>query len=346
MAGNIGAGLLAREPAEGVRLAALELLVEARDAAARLGDPQDAEALHDFRVALRRLRSWIRSFRPLLDDTLRGRWRRELRSVVGATGEARDAEVLQGLVQEELGALSPRHRRAGAWLLARVAPAAAAPDPRLAAAAGFARLAPHLAAGLGRYQREVAQGRRGRFGDAAAAAVRAQLEVLRAALGAVEGPDDVERAHRARIEGKRLRYLLEPLRQAAPPAVEAVRSMKALQDLLGELHDVHVLSARLADAVVEAAAEGARAMHQALQAEGEDQARAVGLRSHRPGLLALDRRLRARRDALHAALGRGWLRGGEGADRLGREVEAVLAALGRPRRRRGPGPHAPRSRRR
>jgi CHAD domain-containing protein len=340
-------GLLGREPAEGVRLAALELLEQARAASVRLGDPQDAEALHDFRVALRRLRSWIRSFRPLLDDTLRGRWRRELREVVGATGEARDAEVMQALVQEELRALVPRHRRAAAWLLERVAPAAAAgQDPRAQAAAGFARLAPHLSDGLGRYQRAVGQGRRGRFGDAAAAAVLAQLEVLRTALAEVQGPDDVARAHRARIEGKRLRYLLEPLREAAPAAGEAVRSMRALQDLLGELHDVHVLGARLADAVVEAAAEGARAMHQALQTAGEDQARAVGLRSHRPGLLALDRRIRARRDALHAALAEGWLRGGEGADRLGREVEAVLAALGRARRRRRARPQAPRTRRR
>jgi hypothetical protein len=167
----------------------------------------------------------------------------------------------------------------------------------------------------------------GRIGAAAARAIREQAKALSAALAAVEGPDDAERAHRARIEGKRLRYLLEPLRELVPAAGPAVRSMKALQDCLGDLHDVHVLAGRIADAMAEAAAEGARAEHQALHAAGEDEARAVARRSLRPGLRALDRRVRERRDALHAELRRTWLPGGEGAARLAREVEAVVAEL-------------------
>ena len=95
---------------------------EARAASVRLKDPEDGEALHDFRVALRRLRSWLGSFRPQLDDTLRGRYRRQLREVVAQTGEARDLEVMRALVQEEAKGLPPRHRRAAEWLLERVAP--------------------------------------------------------------------------------------------------------------------------------------------------------------------------------------------------------------------------------
>ena len=100
--------------------------------------------MHDFRVALRRLRSWLGSFRPQLDDTLRGRYRRQLREVVAQTGEARDLEVMRALVQEEAKGLPPRHRRAAEWLLERVAPGGGEKDPRALAAAGFERLSPHL----------------------------------------------------------------------------------------------------------------------------------------------------------------------------------------------------------
>ena len=108
--------------------------------------------------------------------------------------------------------------------------------------------------------------------------------------------------------------------------------MKVLQDGLGELHDLHVLAGRLRDGMVEAAAEGARVMHQALHAEGEERAREVARQSLRPGLLALDRRIRTRRDALHASLRVDWLQGGEGLQKLGREVEEVLSALRQPQK--------------
>ncbi len=331
--------LLDREPAEGVRLVALGLLAEAKAAAARLADPADAEALHDFRVAVRRLRSWLRSFGPEVNDTLRKKWRRSLRAVAGSTGAARDAEVMRARVLAEREALSSRHRRAADWFLARQAPEGeGGQDPRAGAAAEFERLAPHLEDALSRYQRAVGAPRQGRFGDAAAAAIRGQAAALAAALAEVAGPDDAERAHRARIEGKRLRYLLEPLRPHLPAAEEAVRSMKALQDLLGDLHDVHVLSARMADASAEAAAEGARAVHHALHAGGEDQARAVARRGLRPGLAALDRRIRERRDALYGDLAKGWLGEGPLAAELREQVEKVMAELGRPRR------HRPRTR--
>ena len=311
---------------------ALDLLAQAQAAAGRLPDRADAEALHDFRVAVRRLRSWLRSFRAEVKDTLRGRWRRQLGTLAASTGAARDAEVMRAIIDGERAELLPRHRRAVDWLAARAAPEGEGEaDPRDRAAGELERLAPHLSDGLSRYQRAVGARRVGRFGAAVGRVVRAQAEALERALAAVEGPEDVERAHRARIEGKRLRYLLEPLRELAPSAGAAVRSMKALQDCLGDLHDRHVLAARIADGLAEAAAEGARAEHLALHAAGEAEARAVARRSPRPGLLALDRRIRQGRDALHAELVRGWLGGGEGAARLARQVAAVVAELGRRR---------------
>ena len=52
------------------------------------------DAVHKARVATRRLRSALRTFRPLLDRTVTDPLRREVRWLTGALGAPRDAEVL------------------------------------------------------------------------------------------------------------------------------------------------------------------------------------------------------------------------------------------------------------
>src|SRR5262249_13799573 len=156
-------------------------------------------------------------------------------------------------------------------------------------------------------------------------------------LGRIAGPDDEETAHEARIAGKRLRYLLEPLRGHAEGAKPAVDGMKELQDVLGELHDCAVLGAELGTAVAEAAADSARRDHErAWKGEGEaaSEARPVDAR---PGLVALSRLVRGRRDELYSRLRLGWLDAGsdgwaEPIRGLAAELEAVELAPSRQRR--------------
>jgi CHAD domain-containing protein len=101
------------------------------------------------------------------------------------------------------------------------------------------------------------------------------VQALSLAIGAIRSASDVVAVHRARIETKRLRYLLEPLRGARP----VVDRLKALQDLLGELHDAHVLENVLRGVLEDRVAPRAR-----------------------PGVVALLRLVRERRDALAAEL--------------------------------------------
>ena len=75
--------LAARSVDEGCRLVALKHLAQAEAARARLG--ADSEALHDFRVALRRLRSISRAYRRWLGRPKR-KLQRRLRRLVEATG--------------------------------------------------------------------------------------------------------------------------------------------------------------------------------------------------------------------------------------------------------------------
>src|SRR6476661_11254113 len=92
--------LLALPAQHSVRVIASALLEDVLAAHARFED-DDADALHDLRVAMRRLRSWLRAFRPELSDTVRGRTRRKLRALASATNGARDDEVTLAFIARQ-----------------------------------------------------------------------------------------------------------------------------------------------------------------------------------------------------------------------------------------------------
>src|SRR4026207_1998015 len=85
--------LLSRSAEEGARLVALAYLDEIARAERRLADAQDPEALHDFRVGLRRLRTSLRAYRSSLKGSVSKKMRRRLRDLTLATNAGRDSEV-------------------------------------------------------------------------------------------------------------------------------------------------------------------------------------------------------------------------------------------------------------
>jgi CHAD domain-containing protein len=275
---RLQAELLEGAPGPGARVLALARLADAEEALARLDPPGDAEALHDFRVAVRRLRSTLRLLAPGLKGALTARQLRSLRKVARRTGPAREAEVLLAWLGEARGRLGAPYRGALDWLVDRVerrrAEAALAVAER--ALPRFRRLAPRLTRRLSARPAPIAGGP-GSLSALLAASLRAQAVALREALGAVVGGEDAAGLHQARIEGKRLRYLLEPLRRLpGGGSGEAVAALKGLQDLLGTWHDRYQAREALAGALVEAAADRAR--------RGRDQESG----DLRPGLMALD----------------------------------------------------------
>ncbi len=256
------ADLLERSPQEATRLIALGFLKEAVDARARLGDPSDSEALHDFRVAVRRLRSSCRAFRPFLKGSLPKKFRRGLRELTSATNQARDAEVLLALLVSELPPGPDGGRNGADWLVHRLESRRAQAQERIGAdaVAPFDELEPRLRRRLGRFETTVhldqRRPRRG-FGRVAGKLVREHVVELGELLALVTGPDQDEIAHRARIAAKRLRYLLESLARRSKRARSLVTALKGLQDVLGELHDAQVLDIEIVTAAATAAASGA-----------------------------------------------------------------------------------------
>jgi CHAD domain-containing protein len=324
--------LLGRPPEEGARRLALSFLDQAAAAFPRLEDPADPEALHDFRVGLRRLRSSLRAYRKLLGESVPKKLAKRLRRLAAATGPGRDAEVQIEWLRGRARHLLPFHRPGLAWQLARLEERMRDAYAELTreVAGDFPRLERALRQRLSVYRTEIhleAGGPQTTLGDATAAILRGQLAELADHLAKVESTADEEEAHEARISAKRLRYLLEPLLGEMPGAAPLVKRLKGLQDLLGELHDAHVLQAELAAAVETAAVERSRRLLAlALEAVPDPVLlRAERRRTREPGLLALARQNRERRDRLFAEAEATWL-GGRSDDFL-REVEALAGEM-------------------
>lgn len=234
--------------AEGARRVALRYLAHAREAYARLDEPGDREALHDLRVAIRRLRSTVEAYWPHLEDTVGRGDRRRLVRLARATNPTRDLEVLVDWLRAQLPALEPAER-AGAEELLRTLAAdheAGVLALRDEPLAGFQRAADRLEARLSRYQVNLdGTGPSAMLATSAADQAGALAADLRQHLGAATSLAAGRLLHRARIRAKRLRYLLEPWRNALAGAADLLDRLRSLQDLLGDLHDALVFTERI-----------------------------------------------------------------------------------------------------
>jgi CHAD domain-containing protein len=335
MSSSLPADLLTRPAVEATRLIALGFLDEAAAAATRLGggDRADPEALHDFRVALRRLRSTLRSYR---DAGLRvpKRDRRVMRRIARRTNAGRDAEVQLAWLGKQAAGLSPRERVGLRWLTERLGERLQSEfaDTVAAVRSGIPKVDRKLRRRLEHYRPRLPVGGPGEppFGTAAREAVESAAGRLASALQEVHTAADDAEAHAARIAAKRLRYTLEPLVAWLKEGHELVRLLKALQDGLGELHDCHTMERELATAAADAGAARARQIHEASVANGGDAARRLShTRDARAGLAALGRLVRADRDRAFEKVAGEWL-GDRGTGFVTR-VEGAAASLERPR---------------
>jgi CHAD domain-containing protein len=125
--------------------------------------------------------------------------------------------------------------------------------------------------------------------------------------------DDADKLHDSRISGKRLRYLLEPLRPYVNDAQQVVKQSKRLQDLLGDLNDIHVLMREIDNALEPSMKQRGDRIQASLRSNDIDRARREASMSEWTGFLELHARLREERGLLIAKLRDRWLNGELGA---------------------------------
>ncbi len=320
--------LLDRSAAEAARLLALRLLDDAAAARLRLGRPDDPEALHDFRVAIRRLRSSLRAWRAVLEEGVSPRVLRRLRRLARATGASRDLEVHLAWVAAQGPQLRAYQRPGLVWLEERLRRRQRRADERLARAlerryvpadAKLRRRLPVYRATLDPRPLTAA-------GTLAPLILRLAGE-LEARLALVQSIADEARAHEVRIGAKRLRYVLEPFAAELEGAPAIVAQLKTLQDVLGELHDAHVFAGELAESLEGAAVEQAQRVSRELLHWTTDAAppEAAAGEDPRPGLVALAQRLRDIAESAYARFHVEWL-GGKAASFFA-EVRDLAARL-------------------
>jgi CHAD domain-containing protein len=268
---------------------ALAYLHEQRDALLRL-DPDlrsdEQEAVHDTRVALRRLRSVLATYRTLFDGEAVAHLRDETSWLAGTLGTARDAEVLRGRLRTVLahepaelvlGSVVTRldDELSGALQQGRNAAQSALDDERYLAfldEVDAFLTSPPLTQQARQPAREVIP-----------RLVEHDWRRLRKAVRRAEtlpvGHDRDEALHEVRKAAKRLRYGAE---SAVPVfgqrARRLGRSAKKLQTVLGDHHDLVVARDLLRRVGVEAHLAGDNAFTYG-RLHGLFQARAEGLES-------------------------------------------------------------------
>ncbi len=256
----------------------------------------EQEGVHQMRVAARRLRSALATYRPLLEPGSVELLREDLRWLGAALSEARDAQVLRdrltGLVADQPAELV-------------LGPVRARIDDELRRRFREGRQRADEALGSSRYFRmldaleqvvtdpPVVDEAQAAAKEAVPRLLRHDLRRLRrraARVADAEDPATTERAlHEVRKAAKRLRYAAEGARPVlGKPAKRLAKRAEAIQELLGDHQDTVVARETLREIAVHAHLDGENGFTFG-RLHALEEARAAELRAAYPALL---RRLR------------------------------------------------------
>lgn len=223
-----------------VRAAIAECVAQlvAHDPGMRVGE--DPEDVHQARVATRRMRSHLGTFKALLDERWVNELRDELRWLGDVLGAVRDAEVLLERLERKVERLAPVDRPAAEKLLDKLRADLVHRREQLLSELRNDRYVALL-------DRLVLAARRPRLllrvdddsdADVLRKLVRKRSEQLDDAVDALGNDPADAQLHEVRIDAKRARYAAEAIAPAfGKPARTFARAITELQDVLGEHQD-------------------------------------------------------------------------------------------------------------
>ena len=282
-----------------------------------MADSSDSEALHDYRVALRRLRSCLRAYRKYTRSSVSRKSIRRLRRLARATSPTRDLEVHLAWLREQLASATEADRPGISWVIERLEKTRSRArgrmlglDERL-----FPEVQDRLFSQLSRFKTSVrldTDPLRRSTAVVTARGLHGAASRLRKRLHRIFGYSSVSQIHDARVAAKHLRYLLEPFASVLPDGDLVIEQLKSLQSAFGDVHDAHVFMVDLRTVLLEA------------------ETTPTAGRNIVPGLKTLIRSLQARGTQAFDAAAAAWL--GDRNEPFFRQVEAatdVLAHLAR-----------------
>jgi CHAD domain-containing protein len=199
-------------------------------------DDAGVDEVHGARVAARRLRSMLKTFRPLLDEQRARKYRADLRSFAQSLGTAREADVRRDLLLElarHAETVGAAERQRLAVLLDDACRASREHLRRHIAEPGWKVLCRALQRDAS--ARQLFTVRDAELGAVVQLTVRAwrrPVKLLRL------GPTSTVELHELRLAFKHCRYALEPIADVAPKAsTRLLRRLRAAQDRIGEHRD-------------------------------------------------------------------------------------------------------------
>jgi CHAD domain-containing protein len=243
------------------------------DPVVRLG--VDPEGVHQARVATRRFRSTLRTFRNVLEPGWTIRLRERAKWLADRLGAVRDADVLLARLQARVDQLEESDAQAAGWLLERLGRERDTARSALLAAmreGAYVQLLDDLLAAASSPM--VLDGGRPAAEALVPGVVRTWRKLRNEVRQAGAEPSDAQ-LHRIRIRAKRCRYAAEAVAPVAgKPAERFAAAVEAVQEVLGDQHDAVVAQAWLRQAAAEAPGPAALAAGLLIAAERDAAARA------------------------------------------------------------------------
>jgi triphosphatase len=198
----------------------------------------EAEAVHQLRVATRRLRAALRLFQPVVPGRFAEAAQRDIGWLAQAIGGVRDLDVLGEAVTARAARLAPGLRTGLGPVALAVHDQRAAAHAALTAALDASRCRRLLDRLAGFADGTGSPARDRRLGDVAADLVRPLFRPVLRAGRRLDDDSPPEAFHRLRVRVKRLRYALETLRGlGGERTARLLARLERLQAVLGDQQD-------------------------------------------------------------------------------------------------------------
>jgi CHAD domain-containing protein len=212
----------------------------------------DTEFLHDFRVAVRRMRSLIGNLKSYLEVAVHSRAEKDFTFLIKLTNLRRDLDIFLHKQSGYLQFLPPRHRRAIVPFFDYLKTRREKEQKKIVR---FLMSAEYKSIKL--YWKNLIQGKSVHFRKMGKRPVKIQTVIpplilrrykktVRLNQNLPDNPPD-EFLHRVRIACKKLRYILEFFQYAdmLRPAKTIIKKLRNLQDTLGEYNDLRLQQQRV-----------------------------------------------------------------------------------------------------
>jgi CHAD domain-containing protein len=214
----------------------------------------DIEALHDMRVATRRMRAAVRVFGEYFEPKAMRPFNKALRRVARALGPVRDLDVFQEKAQHYLSTQPEKIRRGLTPLIEQWEQQRESARQKMLTyldSEGYARFKGRFAGFLqtpevGSRPVDYHRPEPYQVKHIVPGLIYSRYETVRAyenivATAPIQTTEGIEKLHALRIDFKYLRYTLEFFESVLGPEAEAViKEVKLIQDHLGDLNDAHI----------------------------------------------------------------------------------------------------------